>query len=405
MISVVLFDGNVDFITDLNNKLRYQKKAKIIVSTRNVSELEMILNNNQVDVLIFGPSLSGKDAISLGESVSAAHPDIAIIFMSTEVTTELLRDALRAGAKDVLPASSMTGRELFQALKKAYEHCQRVRKAAKIPLSNVRPRKMKDGRSAKVVTFFSAKGGVGKTFIAANAGVGLAKQTNKEVALIDLNLQFGDVGVMLQLQPKHTIYEAASAFQRLDADLMRGFLTPHPSGVRALLAPVEPDKAEAISSEEITKIISTLKGMCDYLLIDTPPTFNDNVLAALDISDEIILVASLDVPSLKNTKLTLNMLELLKYPREKIKILLNRANSRVRLNLKDVERALGTKAAITIPSDIVVPLSVNKGIPIVTDAPRTAVARNLLNLVREIDNGHGGASIPGKKKMRKHLGG
>ena len=237
---------------------------------------------------------------------------------------------------------------------------------------------------AKVITFFGAKGGVGTTFIATNIGVSLVEQTKSKVILLDLDLQFGDVAVMLRLQPAHTIYDVVSAMDRLDAEMMKGFLSTHTSGLKVLLAPVMPDKADAISSEEILKIINVLKEMCDYLIIDTPALFDDRILAALDSSDEICLVASLDVPSLKNTKLSLDMIELLKYSKEKVKLVLNRANSKVRLSVKDVEKSLATKTAATIPSDIIVPRSVNKGIPVVIDAPRASVARNLSNFADQV---------------------
>jgi len=396
MISTVVFDDKLKFLTDLKNKLRYQKKVKITASTRDFSELEAMLAKNRIDVLIFGPSLGEDDMVSLAETVSASFPRVGIVLIASKVTTELLRKALRTGAKDVL-ANTQTGKELAKSLEVAYQQSQRFR----TPVTDVRPQspasEPRTKKAAKVVTFFSAKGGVGKTFVATNTGVGLVQQTKKKVILLDLNLQFGDVAVMLRLQPELTISEVVSAIDRLDAEMMKGFLTPHSSGLKTLLAPVEPDKADAISGEEVVKIIEILKGMCDYLLIDTPPSFNDNTLAALDNSDEIVLVASLDIPSLKNTKLSLNMMDLLQYPNEKVKILLNRANSRVSLNLRDVEHSLGTKTAAIIPSNIVVPLSVNKGIPLIIDAPRTPVARNLSGFVKQIMDGDG-ARIPKSAK-------
>jgi pilus assembly protein CpaE len=239
----------------------------------------------------------------------------------------------------------------------------------------------KPHQPAKVVTFFSAKGGVGKTFIASNIAVALAQQTKSKVVLADLDLQFGDVAVMLQLTPERTIYDVISSMERLDADLMEGFLTSHSSGLKTLLSPVQPNQADAISGKHILKIMEVLRGMSDYLLIDTSSSFNDNVLAVLDSSDEIYLVATMDVPSLKNTKLSVHMMDMLQYPKEKMSLVLNRANSKVRLTPKDVERALEMKPVASIPSDIIVPLSVNKGIPLVLDLPRSGVSRSLFQLV------------------------
>src|SRR3989304_3888130 len=342
MISTVVFDDKLKFLTDLKNKLRYQKKVKITASTRDFSELEAMLAKNRIDVLIFGPSLGEDDMVSLAESVSANFPRVGIVLIASKVTTELLRKALRTGAKDVL-ANTQTGKELAKSLEVAYQQSQRFR----TPVTDVRPQspasEPKTKKAAKVITFFSAKGGVGKTFVATNTCVGLVQQTKKKVILLDLNLQFGDVAVMLRLQPKLTIAEAVSAIDRLDAEMMKSFLTPHSSGLKTLLAPVEPDKADAISGEEGVKIIELLKGMCDYLIIDTPPSFNDNTLAALDNSAEIVLVASLDIPSLKNTKLSLNMMDLLQYSNEKAKIPQGTILLEGRFHLRDEKRSLGTK--------------------------------------------------------------
>lgn len=391
MISTVLFDGDTDFILELRNKLNSQNKVKIINTTRDLPELETILKKTRVDVLILGPSLKNEDMATLGELVSSKFPHVAIILISFKITTDLLRDALKAGAKDVLPASA-SGEQLLQAIEIAHRQSLRICNAVQNKQSESPVTEPKIKNLAKVITFFGAKGGVGTTFIATNIGVSLVEQTKSKVILLDLDLQFGDVAVMLRLQPAHTIYDVVSAMDRLDAEMMKGFLSTHTSGLKVLLAPVMPDKADGISSEEILKIINVLKEMCDYLIIDTPALFDDRILAALDSSDEICLVASLDVPSLKNTKLSLDMIELLKYSKEKVKLVLNRANSKVRLSVKDVEKSLATKTAATIPSDIIVPRSVNKGIPVVIDAPRASVARNLSNFADQVKNGSGVAA-------------
>lgn len=391
MISTVLFDGDTDFILELRNKLNSQNKMKIINTTRDLTELEAILKKMRVDILILGPSLENEDMATLGELISSEFPHVAIILISFNITTDLLRDALKAGAKDVLPASA-SGGQLLQAIEIAHQQSLRIYSAVQSKQSESPVTETKTKNPAKVITFFGAKGGVGTTFVATNIGVSLVEQTKRKVILLDLDLQFGDVAVMLQLQPAHTIYDVVSAMDRLDAEMMKGFLSTHTSGLKVLLAPVMPDKADGISGREILKIINVLKTMCDYLIIDTPALFDDRVLAAFDSSDEICLVTSLDVPSLKNTKLSLDMIELLEYSKEKVKLVLNRANSKVRLSVRDVEKSLATKTAATIPSDIIVPRSVNKGIPVVIDAPRASVARNLSNFANQVRNGSGAAA-------------
>ncbi len=397
MIPIVLFDTKSDFLMDIQKKLKNENKVKVIAGLAEIPELEDLLRKNQDAVLIIGPSLKREDSISIAEAFSGEHPQVGVVLMSSDITTELLRDALRVGVRDVLP-SPVTVKQLLPAIEQAYQHSERMRCAISGSKKEPIKAEKQPKQSAKVITFFSAKGGVGKTVIACNVAVGLKQQTKSSVILVDLDLQFGDIAVMLQLVPERTIYDITSSIERLDTDLMKGFLTTHSSGLKTLLSPVQPEQADAVSSKDVLKIIDVLKGMCDYLLIDTSPSFNDNILAALDNSDEICLVAATDVPSLKNTKLSVHMMEMLQYPKERINLILNRANSKVRLSPRDVEHSLEMRPTVKIPSDIVVPLSVNKGIPLVTDLPRSGVSRSLLQLVDHFRNGNG--EVPAKFRRR-----
>jgi len=400
MVTAVLFDDNTEFVLDMTKKVQSSNKVKIVTATRDFSELETILKKDRADILIFGPSLMNEDMISFAQLVSAKYPYVGIILISSDVNTDLLRDGLRAGVKDVLPVTA-TSEQIVQTILIAYQSSQRICRAVKDHLPESAVEESTTKHSANVLTFFGAKGGVGTSFIATNVAVGLARQTKSEVIILDLDLQFGDVAVMLRLKPVHTMFDVVSAIERLDADMMKGFLSTHTSGLKALLAPVLPDKADAVSSEDILKIIDVLKGMCDYLIVDTPTALDDRVLVALDNADQICVVTSLDVPSLKDTKLSLNMMQLLRYPKERIKLVLNRANSKVKLSIKDVENSLETRATLTIPSNIIVPLSVNKGIPVIIDSPKAPVARSLFQFIDEIKDGQDAAIQSARHRMEK----
>jgi pilus assembly protein CpaE len=381
VIPIILFDASSAFLVDMQKKLKSENSVQVTAAIAQIPELEVLLRKNQDAVLIMGPTFKREDVVSIAEAVSSEHPQLGIILISSDMTTDLLRDALRVGIRDVLP-SAITTKQLLPAVERAYQHSQRIKNAMTgFGKEAAASTEKKPHEPAKVITFFSAKGGVGKTFIASNIAVALAQQTKSKVVLADLDLQFGDVAVMLQLTPERTIYDVISSMERLDADMMEGFLTAHSSGLKTLLSPVQPNQADAISGKHILKIMEVLRGMSDYLIIDTSSSFNDNVLAVLDSSDEIYLVATMDVPSLKNTRLSVHMMDMLQYPKEKMSLVLNRANSKVRLTPKDVERALEMKPVASIPSDIIVPLSVNKGIPLVLDLPRSGVSRSLFQLV------------------------
>jgi pilus assembly protein CpaE len=229
-----------------------------------------------------------------------------------------------------------------------------------------------DDRPGRIITVFSAKGGCGKTVLSTNLAAALAT-TGPEVALVDLDLNFGDVAIMLQLYPTRTIQDAAAAGE-LDAVTLRSYLTPHQTGIWALVAPTEPTVADTVSASSVATILKLLRSGFGYVVVDTPTVLSDQVLAAFDESDTIVLLATLDVPSIKNLELTLQTMEQLRYPRSRILLVVNRADSRVGLRVPDVERLLGRPVDATIPSSRSVPLSVNKGSPIILEEPRGNVA-------------------------------
>ena len=239
-----------------------------------------------------------------------------------------------------------------------------------------------DSELGQVVTVFSPKGGAGKSVIATNLAVVLAKRSqDKPVVLVDADLQFGDVAVMLRLAPQHTIVDAVNSVDRLDPALLMQFLMRHePSGLLILPAPLEPSFADQISSAQMVQIIQLLRTFCSAVVIDTPAYFNEVVLGIIEESDEVLLIAGLEMPNIKNVKMGLQTLRLLNVPMTKLHLVVNRADSKVRLDVGEVERTLQIKAESLIPSDVVVPQSVNKGTPVVLNAPKSGVAKSIEQL-------------------------
>jgi len=235
-----------------------------------------------------------------------------------------------------------------------------------------------DGELGQLVTVFSTKGGAGKSVVATNLAVALAERSEKPVCLVDADLQFGDIAVMLKLAPQHTIVDAVSALDRLDASMLQNILVTHEdSGLLILPAPLEPAFADQIGASEMVQIVEVLRRFCSFVIVDTPAYFNDVVLGLIESSDEVLLIAGMDIPNIKNVKIGLQTLRLLNTPMEKLRLVLNRANSKVKLDVAEVERTLQVGADVLIPSDIVVPQSVNRGVPVVQSHPRSGVAKAL----------------------------
>ncbi|MFL6249639.1 MAG: CpaE family protein [Actinomycetes bacterium] len=333
------------------------------------------------DVLaaIFGPSLSDRDALALAGALQQGTPDVSVLLIRRQESGELIRQALNVGIKGVLSSASDE-----TAVRAAAGRALEIARTLRGRLGNgSAPTDPGEGRSpGRIVTVFSSKGGCGKTFLSTNLAVSLAR-SGAEVALVDLDLHFGDVAIMLHLFPSHTIYDAAQN-PGLDALSLKSFLTHHDSGIWALVAPTEPTVADSINPGTIGSILKLLRSAFDYVVIDTPPAFSEPVLAAFDESDWLVMLATLDVPSIKNLRLTLQTMELLHFPKNRIRVVVNRADSKVGLRLPDVEKLLSSSVDATIPSSRSVPLSVNKGSPIMLEEPKGPVAEAIRRVAAQL---------------------
>jgi pilus assembly protein CpaE len=326
-------------------------------------------------VVVFGPSYADPAGLKAVQGLTRYRPEVGSLMVVEELSTAMLQQALRAGVRDVIALPAEPGL-LIEAIERVADTVT-VLPAAPGGASSVE----EPTDIGSVITVFSTKGGAGKSVIASNLAIVLARKADGPVALVDADLQFGDVAVMLKMTPQHTIVDAVSNIHRLDAQLLQSLLMRHDqSGLLVLAAPVEPAFADQVGAADMVKIVKLLQTFCKYVVIDTPAHFNDVVLALLEESDHILLISGMDIPNIKNVKLGLQTLRLLNIPVSKLKLVLNRANSKVKLDVGEVERTLQIKADCLVPSDIIVPQSVNKGVPAVLDAPRSGVSKTMEQL-------------------------
>jgi pilus assembly protein CpaE len=232
---------------------------------------------------------------------------------------------------------------------------------------------------APLIAVLGPKGGVGKTTVSTNLATVLAA-TGKRVLLLDLDLQFGDVGLVLGVEPERTIYDLVTASGDLDGEKLRGYLGTSSGGVDLLLAPVRPDQAEAVTAERLGEVIGVARTEFDVVIVDTPPAFTATAIAAVDQSAHAVIVGSLDLPGLKNMKVGMETLRLMDVDADRMTIVLNRADSKVGLNSADVKAILGRTPDINIPSDRSVPKAVNAATPIVLSEPKSRPAKALRQL-------------------------
>ncbi len=351
-----------------------------VATVASLVDLEQRLGMGPV-VVILGPSCVDPTDLAVVERWSRTNPEVGCVLVTSELTTTLLHTALRAGVKDVIPAP-IDQMQLVDTVGRVAEGLTvRPSSPALGGIAEGDFLEPLEGEPGRVISVFSTKGGSGKSVTATNLACALARSSDRPVALIDGHLQFGDVSVMLKLQPQHTIVDAVSQIDKLDASMLQQLMTVHqPTGMMVLPAPLEPTFADQISGDQMVRLIEMLKTFVGHVIVDLPAIFNDVVISMLEASDDILLVAGLDIPNIKNVKIGLSTLSLLSIPKEHLHLVLNRADSRVKLDVGEVEKTLQLHAVAHVPSDVVVPISVNKGSPVVLSAPKSGVAREFEKL-------------------------
>jgi pilus assembly protein CpaE len=346
----IFVTGSCDGLDQIRDALERHAEIELVGTSVSVSESAGVLTGGHLEVILHGTRSSTLPADEI--ATIREHTRSPIILLASGESSVLLEEALDADVSDVLLLPQMTENVVF-AIRKA------GRSTVKAPPTSGPTRR------GRIVTVFSPKGGTGKTVTSTNLAAAFAKFEGKRTLLLDLDLQFGDAAIMLGLEPEKTIYDLVVAPGELDSEKLAGYTTRHPSGLDILPAPVRPEDAELVTESKLSRLLEVARESYDVIVVDTSPFFHGPMLATLDRTDELLLVCGLDVPTLKNVRLALQTLELLAFPQNRIRIVLNRANSKVGMKRSEVEGALSVRVRFEVPSDRAVPIAVNRGNPAV----------------------------------------
>jgi len=328
------------------------------------------------DVVIVACAEFTAEVADYVRNATRRHPGRPLLVLCSQSTNGHLSEVISAGAEDILTLPAQTSPESAKAMSEqlvfaVHKALTRRRGAQAVAAANLAP----------MICVLGLKGGSGKTLTACNLAVALAG-AGASVAIVDLDLQFGDVGLALGMSPQRTVYDLARAGGSLDAEKLEDFLTVHRSGARALLAPARPDQAGVVTSGFLKDVYPLLRQMHDFVIVDTPPSFTPEVIAAVDASSHVCLVAMLDSLSLKNSKLGLETLERMDYGGS-VRIVLNRADSSVGITPTDVVAIVGRAPDVLVPSDRMITKAVNQGEPIVALQRKSQAARSYQELARQ----------------------
>ncbi|MGE9808850.1 MULTISPECIES: AAA family ATPase [unclassified Janibacter] len=328
-----------------------------------------VQENPAVSLIVIGPEVALDSACDLAEAIRLDRPHVGVLLLRHRLEVQALSQAQRSGVREVLGAEDLTA--VADAVRRSHELTARLVGGSDLAGS---------GHHARVITVFSAKGGVGKTTLSTNLAVHFAA-SGARTLLIDLDLAFGDVAISLQLLPQSSIADVAAMSGHLDpAGLASLVITHAASGLDVVAAPSDPAQADRVPVSSVAELLRVARTEYDYVFVDTPPSFTEHVLAAFDGSDLSVLIATLDIPAVKNLRLALDTLDLLGHPAESRVIVLNRADTKVGLRLEDVETVLKRSIAVSVPNSLDVPASINRGDAIVlsnTKHPVSGAMREL----------------------------
>jgi pilus assembly protein CpaE len=388
-IRVMIVDDVSETRENVRKLLQFESDVDVVGVARTGKEAIQLSQDLNPDVVLMDINMPDMDGISATEAIRAKQPAVQVIILSVQGDQNYMRRAMLAGARDFLTKPPM-GDELISAIRRAGAMAQTERsKSVQIPIAPVSGNMGSilgyGAPKGKIVTIYSPKGGTGCTTLAVNLAITLNNEDTR-VALVDGNLQFGDVAVFLNEQGKNTIIDLAPRAEELDPEIVEDVMLKHAaSSLHVLAAPSRPEYAERVSSSQFAKVLEYLRQMYAYVIVDTASLLTDATLASIDVSDLIVLVTTQDIPSIKNCRLFLDLLQTLGIERDRILFVMNRYDKRINITPDRVTENLKQEVVSVIPLDeATATKAVNRGVPFVLESRNQPAARGVFSLAENV---------------------
>jgi len=419
-IRILVVDDIVETRENLAKLIGFEPDMTIVASADGGQQAVEFAKRDRPDVILMDINMPDMDGITATEIIANTVPESPIIMMSVQGEQDYLRRSMLAGAREFL-VKPFSADELVNAIRHVHE-IEKVKRARyqqqAAPVQQSGGGGGAGGQSltavlqpqrGKIITFFSPKGGVGRTTISTNLAVALHQSTGQPVVLVDGSLPFGDIAVILNMSPKaKTIADLVGSFEQVDAEVLESVLVQHSTGIKVLLAPPTPEAAELITGANIKKVLETLRESYAFVVVDTWPSFQEQVLTMLDVADVILTLMTLEITSLKNVRVFMEIAEKLGYDDQKVQLVANRNDSSGGIKASDVEASLARKIPHTIVSDgRALVLAVNRGVPFVISHRDSQVAKDIFTLADKLSGAAeaaaAGAATPQKAAPKQGM--
>jgi pilus assembly protein CpaE len=386
-IRVLIVDDILESRDNVAKLLRFEPGVEIVGMAEGGQEGVDLAFQLEPDIVLMDINMPDVDGITATTRISGRLPNTSVIMMSVQSEPDYLRRAMLAGAREFL-SKPFSLEELAESIRHVNQLAQANRRVVVTGADPAAPVAGSKKRRAKIFTVYGLKGGTGKSTIAANVAVALRQQADTEVALIDGNLLYGDIGVMLNVTDNKTIADVVRNFQTVDRDLITDILVTHSSGVKVLLAPPDPQVGEQVTTEHISIVLQHLVTMMDYIVIDARPSFDEVTLSFLDHSDYIVLVLTLELTAIKAAKQYLEVGDLLGYDNDKVAMVINRSTALAGITPADVEASLKGQVIAKLPEDTALALkAINEGVPFTQSAPTAMLSAEIARLASWLSTG------------------
>jgi pilus assembly protein CpaE len=391
-IRVLIVDDIPETRDHLTKLLGFESDIEVVGSAASGSEALTMAGKLSPDVVLMDINMPDMDGIAATEKLSALVPNAAVVMMSVQGESDYLRRSMLAGAREFL-VKPFSSDELTASIRQVHTREQQKQSrmsAMPVPAGPAGAASTaateESGKNGQIIALFSPKGGVGRTTVAVNLAVAAATELGKSVVLMDGSFQFGDVGVLLNLNPKNkSIADLVPELEAGELESIDTFVINHSAGIRVLLAPPSPEMAELITPGGVKRVLEALRKNHDLVIVDCTSWFNDTTLAILDSADIVLTMLSLEITSIKNMRLFLEVAEQLGYEQDKIKLVLNRADSSLGIRVTDVESSIGRKVDHTIVSDgRSVVYALNRGVPFFLSNREAQVSQDILRLAQAV---------------------